>query len=247
LEETPAEKMFSWLRRISSSNRQGSGTNNSCYDTLIALSSLDDEELALQLAGGAHDALAVLFERYSDLVFRIARKKLRDVGEAEDTVQQVFLDVFRAIGNFDPKKGSFKVWLLQFAYHRSINRHDHLQSRQFYQWVDLETSILPTKLFAGSDLLKLSSHEIAKLVEQLLDTLPPRQQKVMELTFWGGLTAKEIAEQTGESASVVRHLLYRGLNKLRIALYRTREIQNQLVTDRNRECEDVVRAEPRTF
>jgi len=71
-------------------------------------------------------------ERHSALVFRIARAILRDDGEAEETVQRVFLDVFRAVNQFNPARGSFKTWLLQYAYHRTINRREHLQANHFY-------------------------------------------------------------------------------------------------------------------
>jgi DNA-directed RNA polymerase specialized sigma subunit len=75
--------------------------------SLDQLRALDDEELANKLANGCHDALTVLFERHSGLVFRIARRILRNDGEAEETVQQVFLNVYRSIDQFDCQKGSF--------------------------------------------------------------------------------------------------------------------------------------------
>ena len=207
---------------------------------------MDDEELALRLAAGTHDALTVLFERYSSLVFRIARRKLRDAGEAEDTVQQVFLDIFKAIQNYDPAKGTFKVWLLQFAYHRSFHRHDHLQARRFYQWVELGTTAIPSEFLTGATrTLRLSPQEITQLVEQLLAGLPPRQARVLELTFWDGLTAKEIADQTGETPSTVRHDLYRGLDKLRVALRQAQDGEGQNAVSGPRESEDVLNAESR--
>ena len=59
---------------------------------------------------GRHDALTVLFDRYHRLVFDVALRIVRDPGEAEDVVQRVFLDVFRAMANFDSRKGILKVW-----------------------------------------------------------------------------------------------------------------------------------------
>src|SRR5260370_38231400 len=91
------------------------------------LRTFSDADLMDALRRGCNDALAVLFERHSALVFRIARAILRDDGEAEETVQRVFLDVFRAVNRFNPARGSFKTWLLQYAYHRTINRRNHLR------------------------------------------------------------------------------------------------------------------------
>jgi RNA polymerase sigma-70 factor (ECF subfamily) len=185
------------------------------------LRTLTDEDLMQALRVGCNDALAVLFERHSPLVFRIARAILHDDGEAEETVQRVFLDVFKAVNQFNPDRGTFKTWLLQYAYHRSINRRQHLESNHFYSREELD-ELLPAKLFyAPGHLLCLPAQEIVCLVEQVLATLESRQRRVIELTYFEGLTAEEIARKTGDTASSVRHNLYRGLAKLRKVLQDT--------------------------
>lgn len=182
---------------------------------------LTDEDLMQALRMGCNDALAVLFERHSPLVFRIARAILRDDGEAEETVQKVFLDIFRAASQFNPDRGTFKTWLLQYAYHRSIDRRQHLQSNRFYSRDELD-ELMPSELFNGpGHLLCLPPQEVVCLVEQVLATLETRQRRVIELTYFLGLTAEEIAKKTGDSASSVRHNLYRGLAKLRTVLLET--------------------------
>jgi RNA polymerase sigma-70 factor (ECF subfamily) len=185
------------------------------------LRSLTDEDLMQALRMGCNDALAVLFERHSPLVFRIARAILHDDGEAEETVQRVFLDVFKAVNQFNPDRGTFKTWLLQYAYHRSIDRRQHLQSNRFYSRDELD-ELMPAELFNGpGPLLRLPPQEVICLVEQILATLDRRQRRVIELTYFEGLTAEEIATKTGDSASSVRHNLYRGLAKLRTLLLET--------------------------
>jgi RNA polymerase sigma-70 factor (ECF subfamily) len=185
------------------------------------LRTLSDEDLMQALRTGCNDALAVLFERHSPLVFRIARSILRDDGEAEETVQKVFLDIFRAASQFNPDRGAFKTWMLQYAYHRSIDRRQHLQSNRFYNRDELG-DLMPAELFnAPGHLLCLPPQEVVFLVEQLLATLESRQRRVVELTYFEGLTAEEIATKTGDSASSVRHNLYRGLAKLREVLLET--------------------------
>jgi RNA polymerase sigma-70 factor (ECF subfamily) len=182
---------------------------------------LTDEDLMQALRMGCNDALAVLFERHSALVFRIARAILRDDGEAEETVQRVFLDVFKAVNQFNPDRGSFKTWLLQYAYHRSIDRRQHLQSNRFYSRNELD-DLMPAELFNGpGHLLCLPPQEVICLVEEVLAILESRQRRVIELTYFEGLTAGEIATKTGDSASSVRHSLYRGLAKLRSVLQET--------------------------
>jgi RNA polymerase sigma-70 factor, ECF subfamily len=109
-----------------------------------------DEELVTELVGGESDALTVLFERHSPLVFRIAHRVLRDDADAEDAVQQVFLDVFRAAWQFEPQKGSFKSWLLQFAYHRSFNSRRRLRAHGYYDSDSIE-DVLPRELLEGAN------------------------------------------------------------------------------------------------
>jgi RNA polymerase sigma-70 factor (ECF subfamily) len=178
------------------------------------LSKLSDEQLIQHVAAGCQDALAVLFDRYQRLVFDVAFRIVRDPGEAEEVVQTVFLDIYRAVANFDPSKGIPKVWILQYAYHRALHRKRHLVSNHFYRWEELETAV---EVGVGRS-LKGELPEVVRLAEQMLDRLKPRQRAVLEMTYYEGLTAEEIAQRLGLSAHVVRHDLHRGLGALRAAL-----------------------------
>lgn len=177
-----------------------------------------DEELLVALQNNEPDALTVLFARYSALVFRIARRILRNDAEAEDAVQQVFLDVFRSAAQFNPAKASFKVWLLMFAYHRTFNRRRHLVAKGYYDAGSVDDA-LGCELSRGAGRpFAFSPAETAVLVEQVLESIQPRQRRAIELVYYEGLTAEEAAKITGESVRVVRHNLYRGLEKLRAVL-----------------------------
>jgi RNA polymerase sigma-70 factor (ECF subfamily) len=81
--------------------------------SLAKFKGLNDGELMAQLQAGCSDALAVLFDRYHRLVLSIALKIVRDPGEAEDVMQSVFLEIFRSVAQFDPAKGTTKVWMLR--------------------------------------------------------------------------------------------------------------------------------------
>jgi len=167
------------------------------------------------LQEGQGDALAVLFDRYQKLVLSIALKIVRDPGEAEDVTQTVFLDVYRAVAQFDPRKGSTKVWLMQYAYHRAINRRQHLKDREFYQSAELEEELQEIGPDEGRATFGLSSPEAKALVRQSLATLPESQKSIIEMACYEGLSMREITERTGESFATVRHHYYRGLHKLR--------------------------------
>jgi RNA polymerase sigma-70 factor, ECF subfamily len=179
---------------------------------------LSDERLAGCLQNGDADALTVLFERHSPLLFAIARRILRNEAEAEDAVQQIFLDVFRSIQQFDSEKGEFKSWLLMFAYHRSFNRRRHLCATGFFSTDSLEDNLSEGVSGAVRSAGYLSI-DASILIRQILGRLQPRQRRTIELTYYEGLTADEVAVRTGETVRVVRHNLYRGLQKLRGVLF----------------------------
>jgi len=113
------------------------GSSNARPDTLDALS---DEQLMLEVQGGDGDAFTVLFDRYNRLVLTVALRIVHDASEAQEVTQNVFFEFYRAARRFDPARGTLKVWLLQFAYHRSINRRNYLLLRQFYNRPDLDSS-----------------------------------------------------------------------------------------------------------
>jgi RNA polymerase sigma-70 factor, ECF subfamily len=179
------------------------------------LQEASDADLLRRFKSGEHDAFAVIVDRYQRLVFSVAVRIVKDEGEAEDIVQTVFLEIFRKAEQFDPRRGTLKMWLLQFAYSRSVNRRHHLEQRQFYSRTELE-EVPPfdraTDLPNGSG---LSPGETARLIEQALDTLNSKQRQAIELVYFEGLKFSEAVEKTGESLPALRHHYYRGLMKLR--------------------------------
>lgn len=190
---------------------EASSPRHLTYDALVGLA---DEALMEYLVHGHHDALAVLFDRYHRLVMNIALRILRDVGEAEELAQSVFLEILRSAAQFDPAKGTTKVWVLQYAYHRSFNRRQYLSLRGFYGNSPEFTCVL-TDATAGHTLDRLES---TQAVQKALGKLKKNQRKVLELSFYEGLTMHEIAEATQETFDAVRHHYYRGLEKLRLIL-----------------------------
>ncbi len=193
------------------------GSQHDSSVTACALGGLSDEDLISQLQAGHHDAMNALFRRYYRTVLSIALRIVRDTGEAEDVMQEVFLEVFRKCHLFDAGKGSAKGRILQYAYSRSINRRQHLTLRKFY---DLQG--FPTQSFYGWESycapvdgqdLMLSNRMIS--IRDGLTSLSDRQRKIIELAYFEGLELNEIAQKTGESVVNVRNSYYRGVRKLR--------------------------------
>jgi RNA polymerase sigma-70 factor, ECF subfamily len=173
------------------------------------LENATDEDLLRQLQGGVADALAILFNRHYRLVFGVARRILRDSGEAEDLMQEVFLEVFRDAHKFDPARGSVKTWILQYAYHRSINRWNYLQLRGHYDERSTD-GISDGGIAPGS-------YDLQSIVRSL-EHLSKNERRVIEQVHFEGLVLAEVAERTGQPLANIRNYYYRGLKRLRVVL-----------------------------
>src|ERR1700737_692449 len=103
-----------------------------------AVSEKSDALLIAEMQVPDSDALSALFRRYIRLVRRVAVDILRDEAEAEDVAQEVFFEIYRKAHQYDPSRGAVRVWLLQYAYHRSLRRKDSLRRRAAYRGEPLE-------------------------------------------------------------------------------------------------------------
>lgn len=182
------------------------------YAELLALS---DEQLIQEMHAGNTDAFAVIFKRYHRLVHLVALRVLRDAGEAEDLTQAVFLEIYRKLGQFDPARGSLKVWLLQHAQSRSVNRRNYLLVRQFHNQVELAALEEERGLWSPR---RRPVQETSQVTNEVLSVLPEAQRETIEMYFFEGLSLKEIAQRRDETFSNVRHHYYRGLERLRFYL-----------------------------
>ena len=172
-----------------------------------------DEQLMGELQAGNADAFAVVFDRYHRLVLVTALRTLQDAGEAEDLTQTIFLEIYRTAARFDPARGTLKMWVLQFAYNKSISRRNYLAVRQFYSQARIEDVGDADKVWNLTQ--RPASQESARLIAEALATLKEQQRETIEMVFFQGLTLDDIATRTGKTVSTVRHNYYRGLDRLR--------------------------------
>jgi RNA polymerase sigma-70 factor (ECF subfamily) len=167
-----------------------------------------------RLQGCEREALDVLFDRYSRLVFGIAYRTLNDYGEAEDTVQDTFLHVYTRAERFDSRKGSAKAWIIQIALHRALDRKSYLCRRGFY--VGTEIDPVADTLLGATDLDREIGAKLNRAQLRLAFTeLPEAQRRTLEMFYFEGLELREIAERLNEPLGNVRHHYYRGLEHLR--------------------------------
>ena len=106
------------------------------------------------------------------------------------------------------------MWLMQFAYSRSINRRYHLQRRQFYNQAELEELDIAQSASSGAVTLGLERSETARLVREILASLASPQKKVIVMMHFEGLTFQEMARRTEQTIPAAKHHYYRGIAKI---------------------------------
>ncbi len=168
---------------------------------------------------GDSQAFAELYEQSSPLLFPLALRILNNRDEATELLQDVYIEVWRKAGNFDPKRGSPMAWLITLTRSRSIDRLRASTSRGRTLTDSLEQT--------GADELQsdlpdpLETHtveELRTLVGEAFRDLPAAQQEALELSFYDGLTHTEIAAKLDKPIGTIKTRIKLGMNKLRYTL-----------------------------
>jgi RNA polymerase sigma-70 factor (ECF subfamily) len=179
-----------------------------------------DEALISCVCDGDKEALACLFRRYSRIVRWAAYRVLRDVSEADDLLQDIFLLVHRLCRTFDSSKGSPQFWILQMTYRRAVSRRRYLNARHFYTRVDLDEEAVAVAEAQPRQFGSSIDQILADLdLQKMFGTLSEDQQQTLRLHFIEGYTLDEIAKMLGQTKGNVRHHSFRGLERLRKLIF----------------------------
>ncbi len=187
-------------------------------DALNEFPSFDasDEELVGLVQQGNSSALEMLFNRHSRLVYRIALRMLKDVGEAEEVVQECFLYIYRRSLLYKPERGTFKVWLVQIAYSRARDRKDYLKRRGFYGRMELDDAVVQSSRVLQSDIEKEANARLdVSRLRGAFAQLNEIQRKTLTMFYFDGMDLRDISVSLAVPLGNVRHHYYRGLERLR--------------------------------
>jgi len=177
--------------------------------SLGPLATQDDATLLLLVQKGDEAAMALLYDRYSKVVYSVALRVLRDPASAEDVLQEIFMQIWRNPDGFTATRGSLGGWLSVVSRNRSI---DMLRRKRPTEQVDDMQLASPYNL--GDEAERNSMMEKARSVIFLL---PTEQRKTLEMAFFDGLTHSEIAEMTGDPLGTVKTRIRSALSALRKA------------------------------
>lgn len=170
-----------------------------------------DVELLKAVARGDEEALAHLYDNYRVILFGLLVRILNSREEAEDVLQEVFLQVWRRAGDFDETRGKPFTWLVTLARSRGIDRLRSLGARDRVAQASAREESEEVS-DPASDTFR---SEQRALVSSALAQLPEEQKRPLVLAYFEGLTQSEIATKLGAPLGTVKTRMRAGMIKLR--------------------------------
>ncbi|MFG0257784.1 MAG: RNA polymerase sigma factor [Phycisphaerales bacterium JB043] len=172
-----------------------------------------EQPLLPLVAQGHEDALRDAMRRYGGLVWSIARRLSRNETDAEEAMQEVFVDLWRSAERFDPAKASEKTFVAMIARRRVIDRL-RKQTRMLDRSSELGDELSAT-ISAPTQESSYDSSESARMAFEVFEQLRPEQQQVLRLSLQHGMTHEEIAEALSMPLGTVKTHARRGLHSVR--------------------------------
>ena len=172
---------------------------------------ISDVEVLHAIARGDEQALAHLYDRYRLILFGLVNRILSSREEAEDVLQEVFIQVWRRAADFDELRGRPFTWLVTVARSRAIDRLRSLAARER---VAIASASDPAEAVsdAADDTFRSEQRGV---VVSALTQLPDEQKTTLVLAYFEGLTQSEIAARLGAPLGTVKTRMRSGMIKLR--------------------------------
>jgi RNA polymerase sigma-70 factor (ECF subfamily) len=174
-----------------------------------------DPELLRRIGAGDRAAFLRLYDRYSALLFSIATRVLGDRKEAEDVLQEVFLQIWRRADDYDPGLGTAASWVAAMARNKAIDRlRARVRRSQLAEEIALEVSPFADQPDTAANEF-LYGRERAQAIRAAVDGLPQEQRLAIELAFFSGLSQSEVAARLQQPLGTIKARIRRGMLKLR--------------------------------
>jgi len=182
---------------------------------------LTDQELLLEIAKGDTNAFSEFYDRYSRLIYGALLRLLRDTDNAEDIMQDVFVQVWRKSSTYQPVLGSPKNWLIRIAHNRAINliRSQRERIKKLEIQVPTEDGATLNRELIDDNLLDSTiNSERMEMIGIAFKDLPNEQVKLLEMAFFDGYSHSEISEALKIPLGTVKTRIRSGLLTLRGSL-----------------------------
>ncbi len=206
-------------------------TSSSVLSAAPSIHALDnqqppDEELMAAIQQRDAAALETLILRYRRLLKNAIMRTVSDDADAEDVLQECFLELWKQAGRYSAAKGRPMAWLMTLAKRRAI---DHVRRAMAYgRAMDrMEGAIEQAETFTQGSADECEQADMSRVLNQHLTLLPQAQKQAIELAFLQGMSQREVAEATHTPLGTVKTRMELGLKKLR-QVFRTRNAVHTL-------------------
>jgi RNA polymerase sigma-70 factor (ECF subfamily) len=167
----------------------------------------------MRVSAGDVAALRALYDEHAPRALAIALRILRSQEEAEDVVQETFLEVWRRSAQFDDGRGSAIAWIVIIARSRAIDRlRASGAAGRVLGGVVASEDVMRTALPSPAD--RMQERRDGARVATALAALPAAQRETIELAYFQGLSQSEIAVKTGSPLGTVKMRVKLAINKL---------------------------------
>lgn len=156
-----------------------------------------------------------LHSRYADLIFSVAYRVLDDVSTAEECVQDAFMKAWQNAVQFDAQRGPVVAWLIGIARNVAIDKMRQRGRR--VQVVDDRSLDDAEDPFAAHMPDDWQDRDRANSLRFAVQQLPAEQRQIIELSYYGGMSQSDIAEQLSLPLGTVKTRMRLGMQKLRDA------------------------------
>ena len=163
-----------------------------------------------RIAQGDENAVAECMSQYSNLIWMLAKKYTQTIEDAEDAVQEVFLEIWQNAGRFDSSKASEITFISLIARRRLIDRLRKIYRQPNIQSIDEIFEVQPNT-FETEILTQIE----AKKAVAAMREVRPEQRELMMLTIFEGMSHGEIAEKTNLPLGTVKTHIRRGFENVR--------------------------------
>lgn len=171
---------------------------------------MDDAQLIMRVACSDEHALRLLYERHAGRMYAITCRLLGNREEAEEIVQESFLDLWNRAATFEPGAGSAAGWIFTIARNRAVDRLRARATRR--RTLEAVKDEVPPPTVTPER--QTESMEARKAVARALAALSPEQRTVIEMAYFDGLSQSEIATRTGSPIGTVKGRTRAALEKL---------------------------------
>src|SRR5437016_9325234 len=184
------------LQSVPASNPAGATTSGKPFTSAVEIEpgAPGDVDLMLGIQSGDADALSQLYDRYNGIVKALILRIIHNDTEADDLLQEVFMEIWNQAKNFSAHKGKPLGWMVTLTRRRAI---DALRKRQAYaraeERLQAEPEQQPLAWVQNTTADDITTGDRRALMSKVISSLPEAQQEVIDLAFFQGMSQREIA------------------------------------------------------